>query len=184
MTKKNTLITLAALLGVLMVLGLVTYFVVAQNKKAVINETRQIFTNQPGEAPYTDLAGNPISLDQYLGKILVVSSWASWSPFSQGELNLLAELAVQYRGQEIAFLAINRKETKEQAARYLQTLTAFDGVVMALDPRDYFYKAVGGYAMPEVVVYNKRGEIVNHFRGPAPKSEVITTLDSLLATTD
>lgn len=184
MTKKNTFMFLAALLGVLIVFGLGTYFVVEQNKKAVINETRQIFTNQPGEAPYTDLAGNPISLDQYLGKILVVSSWASWSPFSQSELNQLAELAAQYKGQEIAFLAINRKETKEQAARYLQTLTAFDGVVMALDPRDYFYKAVDGYAMPEVVVYNKRGEIVKHFRGPAPKLEIITILDSLLSATE
>ncbi len=176
--------SLAALFGVLMVFGVITYFVVVQDKKAVINETRQIFTNQSGEAPYTDLVGNPISLDQYLGKILVVSSWASWSPFSQSELTMMTELAAQYKGQEIAFLAINRKETKEQAARYLQTLTAFDGVVMALDPRDYFYKAVGGYAMPEVVVYNKRGEIVNHFRGPAPKSEIITTLDSLLSATD
>lgn len=184
MLKKNTLIPLAIILGLIIVFGLATYFIVGQNKKAVIDETRQIFTNQPGEAPYTDLAGNPISLDQYLGKILVVSSWASWSPFSQGELNMMAELAVQYKGQEIAFLAINRKETKEQAARYLQTFTAFEGVVMALDPRDYFYNAVGGYAMPEVLVYNKRGEIVNHFRGPAPKSEIVTSLDSLLSTTD
>ncbi len=184
MTKKNTLISLSILLGLLIVFGVATHFIVSQNKKAVIDETRQIFTNQPGEAPYTDLAGNPISLDQYLGKILVVSSWASWSPFSQAELNMMAELAAQYKGQEISFLAINRKETKEQTARYLQTLTAFDGVVMALDPRDYFYNAVGGYAMPELVVYNSRGEIVNHFRGSAPKSEIITTLDSLLSKTD
>ena len=184
MTRKKTFISLAVLLGFLIVCALVTYFIVKQNNYDVIKETRQTFTNLPGEAPYTDLAGNPISLDQYLGNILVVSSWASWSPFSQNELNMMAELALQYKGQEISFLAINRKETKEQAARYLQTLTAFDGVVMALDPRDYFYNAVGGYAMPEVVIYNKRGEIIEHFRGPAPKSDIITVLDSLLSVTD
>lgn len=176
-TYKKTLIALAILLVI--ALGITTY-IVYQNKNAVLEETIEVFSNKPGESPYSDLLGNPVSLEQYLGKVLVVVSWASWSPFSQNDLTMLVELASEYSRDDVIFMAINRKETKEQAARYVQTIPSLEGLVVVLDPRDAFYSAVGGYAMPEVVIYNKRGEIVQHSRGVAQKSEIKTTLETLL----
>lgn len=172
---------LLSLVLVLIIFAAITAAVVYNDKRAVIDETREVFTNKEGEAPYTDLEGNPISLDQYLGKILVVTSWASWSPFSKDDLENMTELSAVYAEKDVVFMAINRKETKEQAARYLQTQPTFTNLVMVLDPRDYFYNAIGGYAMPELVVYNRRGEIINHFRGPATQSEVESVINELLS---
>jgi len=150
----------------------VTYFVVKNAGSEIKQETVALFSNPEGEEPYTDLLGNPIALEQYLGRTLVVATWASWSPFSTGDLKMLSELRTEFSSDEVVFMAINRKETKEQAARFLQTVPEVSGVVMVLDPRDAFYLTVGGYAMPEVVVYNSRGEVAQHYRG-------VTNIDDL-----
>jgi len=180
--KKSNLITLIILGLLVLVAGGSTFWYLYQKNHAVLEETAAIFANAEGEAPYSDLLGNEVSLEQHLGKILVVVSWASWSPFSQTDLLMLSELASKYPSEDVVFMAINRKETKEQAARYLNTLPELPNLVLVLDPRDHFYGAVSGYAMPEAVIYNRRGEVVEHFRGIAPKAEIENALDSLLTT--
>ena len=168
---------LAGLFVVLTLGALATYLFINRDRNQINEETVALFSNPEGEAPYTDLLGNPVSLEQYLGRTLVVATWASWSPFSTADLNTLSELSGEFSDEEVVFMAINRKESKEQATRFLQTLPDITGVVMVLDPRDAFYLTVGGYAMPEVVVYNKKGEVVEHFRGVANKTDIKTVIE-------
>ena len=178
---KQQKIVLGVLFAIIVLAAVTTVYVLYQKKHAIREETIAVFSNQPGEAPYSDLLGNPVSLEQYLGRILVVASWASWSPFSQADLLMLNELSQKYSEEQVVFMAINRKETKEQAARYTSTLPPLPGLVVVLDPRDNFYTAVGGYAMPEVVIYNQQGEILVHERGIASRDIIEKTLDELLA---
>lgn len=180
--SKNHKIILGSLALLLIIFAVITYFVISSNKNKVLDETVAVFSNESGTEPYTDLNGNEIYLNEYLGKILVVATWASWSPFSQTDLQTLTELAKEFNTNDVVFLAINRKETKEQAARYLTTIPSSEGVIMVLDPTDRYYAAVGGYAMPEVVIYNQRGEIINHLRGVAPKGDIQASVTSALST--
>jgi thiol-disulfide isomerase/thioredoxin len=179
--SKQHKLFISTLGAVLLVAAIITALVLYQKQHAVLEETVAVFSNQPGQAPYTDLAGNPVSLEEYLGRVLVVASWASWSPFSEADLSMLKELSKKYSNEEVVFMAINRKETKEQAGRYLSTLDPLDGLIVVLDPRDNFYLAVEGYAMPEVVIYNERGEIVVHERGTASRDIIEKTVDELIS---
>jgi len=178
---KQQKIVLGILGGIILIAAAVVAFWLYQKQYAVLPETVAVFSNEPGEAPYTDLLGNPVSLPQYLGQVLVVVSWASWSPFSQADLLMLQELSDQYPQEQVVFMAINRKETKEQAARYLSTLPALEGIIVVLDPRDNFYTAVGGYAMPEVVIYTPQGEVAAHERGVAGRDSIEKTVSKLLS---
>ena len=182
--SKNHKIVLSVLCALLIIGAVTTYFIVVRDNNKVLDETAALFSNEYGTLPYTDLNGNEIFIDQYLGKILVVATWASWSPFSEADLRTLSELSSEYSSDEVVFLAINRKETKEQAARYMNSIPPVNGVVMVLDPTDRYYMAVGGYAMPEAVIYNGRGEIVNHLRGVAPKADIKASIDSILSTVE
>jgi thiol-disulfide isomerase/thioredoxin len=173
--------TLVALTLVLLLAAAATYYFLSYSPNHSINkETLSVFSNPEGELPYTDLEGNPVSLDKYLGRILVVVSWASWSPFSKDDLLMLSELSKNYDAEKVVFMAINRKETKEQAARYINTIPEITGLVVALDPRDNFYAAVGGYAMPEAVIYSKYGEIIDHQRGVANKEQIVGVIDGVI----
>ncbi len=176
---KHNLKVIFVLIFVLIIALSLTIWLKNQNSQEILKDTVATFSNEPGELPYTDLVGNPVSLDKYLGKVLVVQTWASWSPFTQTDMEVLDELAKPYSPEKVVFLAINRKETKEQAMRYLSTVPNIVNVVIILDPRDRFYSAVGGYAMPETVIYNQKGEIVRHLRGQASAEEISTTLNEI-----
>lgn len=177
---KNQKIGAGVLCGILLFCAIVTYVVVSKDKNKIAEDTIALFSNESGTQPYTDLDGNEIFLNEYLGKVLVVATWASWSPFSQADLKTMSELSTEFSADEVVFLAINRKETKEQAMRYLSTIEAVTGVVMVLDPTDRFYAAVGGYAMPEVVVYDQLGAVKSHFRGVAPKADIDISIKAAL----
>ncbi len=179
--SKQTIIICITLGSLLLGAGIGTYYIVTKNANSVTEETRQIFSDSAGTVTYTDLAGNAVSLEQYLGKVLVVTSWASWSPFSSVDLQGQNTLASKYQGKEVVFLAINRKEVLSQAQRYAATLPELPNITLVIDTEDRFYTLVGGYAMPETVIFDKKGIIQEHIRGIFVSPTVETTIDSLLA---
>jgi thiol-disulfide isomerase/thioredoxin len=183
MTKNHKLV-LGGMALVLLIIGAIAGYVMYEKKYGITDEALSVFSNVPGEAPYSDLLGNPVSLDTHLGKVLIVTTWASWSPFSAADLSMLNALATQFDESRVVFMAINRKETKEQAARFMASQPSYDHLLMVLDPRDHFYGAVGGYAMPEVVVYNGRGEVVLHERGVANEATIKAAIEQELSQQD
>lgn len=178
--KKNWKI-LTAMTVVLLVMSSYTYHVsLKQKKNEQMNKpAMKAFTINQGEASYTDLAGNPISLTDFVGKIIVVNVWASWSPFSANDLQNLVDIAKEVNEEEIEILAINRAEPATTAERYLSTIGVLDNVTLVLDPGDKYYKSIGGYAMPETVIYDKEGNVFSHRRGVIKKEEVEADIKSL-----
>lgn len=172
-------VVLGALLFVVLIAALITAYITYKNKNAVNEMAVSAFTDDDGGLPYSDLLGNTISLESQLGKVLVVTSWASWSPFSQGDLTMLNALASEYSEDQVVFMAINRMESKDQAARFMATQSAYPNLLIVLDPDDQFYQKVGGYAMPEVVVFDRNGGIVLHERGVADREKIKNSLQTL-----
>lgn len=181
MLKNNKLI-ISGLIFILVCLFSYTLFVVYKKNNAINESTKSIFADSKDNnfASYTDLNGNSVSLEQYLGKVLVVTTWASWSPFSGDDLLSLSEIASSHDMSKIAFIAINRKETREQAQRYANTLPELNSVVVVLDPSDHFYTSINGYAMPETVIYNQKGDVIKHIHGVINRDELKSSINEIL----
>lgn len=178
--SKTTLITLTIILVFLLVAVLVTFLVVKRHSERFNNEARlSLVGDKTNPAVYTDLRGNQVSLDAYTGKVLVINSWASWSPFSQTELPLLAEIAAEF--PEVVFMAVNRQEPKEQAQRFLATLPSTDGVNIIIDTTDHFYTTIGGYTMPETIIYDKAGKVSTHIQATINPDELRDSINEALA---
>jgi len=47
-----------------------------------------------------------------------------------------------------------------------------DKLIFLLDPKDTFYKSIGGFAMPETLFVNSDGTINFHKRGPMRAEEI------------
>jgi len=141
----------------------------------------QVFTVGTSTATFSDFDGNSVDLNQFLGKLLIVNSWASWSPVSANELLLLTEVARDYSANDVVVIAINRAEPKRTAEMFLDTLGLTDEVYLIIDSDDSYYKAVGGYAMPETVLYDKKGNAIVHKRGPVSAEELRLLLDNTLS---
>lgn len=180
--SRESIVTLAVI-GIVIFVGLsYLVFVQFENKReqAANTPASKALRVAADETPYTDLTGNILSLDTYLGRIIIVNSWASWSPDSSKELQLLAAFGEQYNDEDLVVLAINRAEPKTTAERFLQTLGVTDRVELILDADDRYYQSVEGFAMPETIVYNQEGEIVYRERGPITSEQLAAVVNELM----
>lgn len=136
----------------------------------------------PGEGAdaYTNLAGEAITLDAYLGRVLVVLSWASWCPSCAEGLARVRDITATYPSDQVTYLAINRAEPKETAERYINVMQIATDEQIILDPTDRYYQAIDGYAMPELVVYTAAGDIHQRLRGRITDAQLRTAIDSAL----
>ena len=180
--NRSTLIALLIILMIVVSAGTYTFTLKEQRRVQSSQAYTALSTNEK-VASYTDLGGESLQLTDYAGKVLVVNAWASWCPFCTKELPALAQVGQEYANQDVVVLAINRRESKEQAERYLRQLSATEGVILILDPDDHFYTSIGGVSMPETVIYDRRGDVVFHKQGPMEIDEIRQYVEAALAVT-
>ena len=177
--KRTTILTLSIIVLILLLAGVGTYFFLKIPRDAQNSEANKALATNVMQA-FTTLQGEPLDLSVYKGKIRVVNSWASWSPFSATELVDLEKLATDYKSKNVVVIAINRKENKEQASRFLKSIGTFPDIVFAIDVNDTYYASVGGYAMPETVFYDVQGNVVEHYRGNMTNAQMNTFLQQTI----
>jgi thiol-disulfide isomerase/thioredoxin len=112
-------------------------------------------------------------------KPTVINSWAGWCSFCKKELKDFAQIQDKLK-DKIKIIAINRAEEKQKAKGYTDNLGVTNDLIFLLDPKDKFYKQIGGFAMPETVLVNKNGEIVFHKRGPMDAEELKQKINKFL----
>lgn len=177
--NKTAIVTLA-LMGAVLVLALcATFYFANKPSDAVDSKARKTLSTESGFV-FTDLNGEEITFDQYEGKVRVVNMWASWTPFSATELPVLHTLAGEFKERDVVVIAVNRKESKELAVGFLNSLQVFEHIVFALDPQDALYASVEGYAMPETIIYDADGNVSHHNRGPMTELQLRTHIEKAL----
>ncbi len=162
---------ISILVSILVISGIATYSFVGRHGlfSGLQNDLKAI---DPGaEFSYTDLEGNPVNLTSFKGKPLIVNSWATWMPFSQTELPLLAKIKAE-KGDAINVLAINRMEDKAVIKSFMGVFSIPNSIVFLVDPTDHYYTVTGGYAMPETIFYDADGVILSHKRGNMTEDEL------------
>lgn len=129
---------------------------------------------------FEDYKGNTINLQDFEGEYIVVNAWATWCPFCTKELPEFANVQKAF-GDKVTVIAIDRKESKDRAKSFTDELGITDDLLFLLDPKDTFYKSIGGFSMPETVFVNKAGEIVHHKRGPISEVEFTKLIEQLIS---
>ncbi|MCD5380964.1 MAG: TlpA family protein disulfide reductase [Candidatus Pacebacteria bacterium] len=179
--SKSNVIVLVSIIVVLTLVALYTWFTIKKNNENTIlgSPAGSALASSPEQKTYTDLSGNPVSIDDYLGNVLVVNSWASWSPFSKKELLELSSLVGKYEDVEI--LAINRAEPATTAEAFLLSINADRNIILILDPADRFYESIEGFSMPETVFYDREGNIIHHNHGSMTSEKISLYIEKALA---
>ncbi|MEX2013855.1 MAG: TlpA disulfide reductase family protein [Parcubacteria group bacterium] len=155
-------------IGIIVVISLL-FLLASPNSRNT--ETSQSDFDQISAITLTNYDGNNVSLSEFEGRPLVINSWAVWCPFCREELPDFAELQKEF-GEQIVVIAIDRQEPLEKAKGYTDELGITRDMLFLLDPRDEFYKSIGGFSMPETIFVNAGGEIVVHKRGPMELDEM------------
>jgi thiol-disulfide isomerase/thioredoxin len=131
------------------------------------------------ELSFTDYKGNSVVLSDFAGKPMVVNAWAVWCPFCVKELPDFATIQ-QELNNDIVVIAINRRESLETAKSYTDNLGISNAMVFLLDSTDSFYKAIGGFSMPETIFIDSSGVVQDHKRGPMNIEEIRERIQKIL----
>ncbi|HUV97726.1 MAG TPA: TlpA disulfide reductase family protein, partial [Acidobacteriaceae bacterium] len=132
-----------------------------------------------------DLQGQTQQLSSLRGQIVVVNFWATWCAPCRQELPRLSQLAQQWAGKEVWFVAVsidNRKDQGKigpivQRLRVAQT-TNFS---VWVGSSDYTLRAFGlGNMVPGTVVINRQGRIVTRIMGEARDDDIRSAVNWLL----
>lgn len=69
---------------------------------------------------FTDLAGNPVLLSSFKGKVIFLNFWATWCPPCRGEMPSLEKLHEKMKGKAFVILAISIGENKLKVANFIK----------------------------------------------------------------
>lgn len=158
---RKAILTIAALIAIA-ILGSLILFSTARD----VEEEEQKSLSGP-KAPsfiFENYDGEAISSTSFLGKPHILNSWAVWCPFCVQELKDFVVLQEEFADM-LTIVAINRAESLSKVKTYTDDLNATNSMIFLLDTKDEFYKAIGGFSMPETLFVNAQGEILLHKRG-------------------
>lgn len=126
-----------------------------------------------------DYNGKTVSLSDFAGQPILINSWAVWCPFCKRELVEFAKAQKEFAGQ-INIIAIDRAESLATVKSFTDELDVTAGLIFLLDPKDSFYRSIGGFSMPETILVNGEGQIVFHKRGPMDLAEIRLRINELI----
>ncbi|MEK4438930.1 TlpA family protein disulfide reductase [Paenibacillus sp. FSL K6-2862] len=103
----------------------------------------------------TDLTGNPVSLNQYRGKVVLLNFWASWCTPCVREMPLLNDISHTY-AKDVQAIFINVGESKGTIREFLEEHHFdFDIVVDATGKLSNMYNVTG---LPATMIIDREGD--------------------------
>lgn len=158
--------TLLVLFLLTLLMGGLVYYVIFVPHVEKDAPLRNALTPISEDVSFTNIEGEKVELTTVFGKTVLVYSWASWCPQCKEDLTVLDAYAASLpESADVTVLAINRAEDKYTAQRYLNALPDLPNIEIILDPNDQLFSAISGYAMPEYVLYDERGNTIFHGHG-------------------
>ena len=111
----------------------------------------------------TDLDGNPISLQDYRGKVVLLDFWAVWCGFCIAEMPNLKSVYDTYKDQGFEIIAISLDDTEKELQDYIkendiQWRQIFDGAMGA----DSLVRQYGIRGIPEQWLIDRDGKLISH----------------------
>jgi peroxiredoxin len=125
-----------------------------------------------GPAPafaLTALTGEPATLSQYKGQVVMVNFWATWCGPCQQEMPLLDQMYKKYKPAGFTLIGVNVDKTAAPV-KDLMTRKPVSFPVL-LDPANQVSKAYHVDEMPSSVIIDRKGEIRYIHRGYRPGDE-------------
>ena len=129
-----------------------------------------------------DLSGNPQTLEQYRGRIVVLNFWATWCVPCRAEMPLLVDIQNRYapRGVVVVGASADDESTKDQIKPFIEKLRiTFPIWTGATTPQ---MEQLGlGAALPATAIIDQQGQIAFRIIGILERKDLTRRLDYLLS---
>lgn len=168
--------------GYLVALGAVAFAVVLASR----------FGTDPGlvdspllgePAPQFELAplegGDPVSLADLEGDIVVVNFFASWCLECRNEHQALTSTADAFADDDVTFVSISYQESPPASLAYLDTAGRSEAAYYLADPGSRTAIAYGVFGIPETFFIDQDGVVVGKIIGESDAFTLGATIDAI-----
>jgi len=162
LAKSNTpRIAGTVLIGAgLLVLGVVALFAIPRADILASDALSAIPVEVDYPAPelkLNDLQGNPVSLADHLGQVVLVNNWATWCPPCKAEMPALQAYYQDHRDQGFTIIAIDAGEPKEDVEAFVKSYRLT--FPFWLDPTQVATVAFRNPGLPSSYVIDREGNV-------------------------
>jgi len=130
------------------------------------------------------IQGDDVLLENYLGKVVIVSFWASWCAPCLQEMPVLDAIQQKVGADAMQVVAVNFKEDKKRYRKLHKVLSeASSHLIFTHDERGRIGAAYGVESLPSLFIVGKTGQVALHKVGYGESSidSIIDVLNAELA---
>ncbi len=116
---------------------------------------------------FTDLAGQPRTLEDFKGKVVLLNFWATWCAPCVREMPSLDRVQAKLANEGLKVIALSMdRKGRELVAPFMKKL-GLDDLQAFLDPRGKAARAFGVRGLPASYIIDAEGRLVGSLLGPA-----------------
>jgi len=118
-----------------------------------------------------DLAGKPVKLSDYKGKVVVLDFWATWCAPCRKSMPELQTLHERFAAQGLTVLGISIDEKADAKVRRFVTAQRFTYPIAIDEAKDPAWQAYRVKSVPAAFLIDRAGRVVAQWIGGAPPRE-------------
>ena len=120
-----------------------------------------------GTSEFATFDGDPLSLEEYRGKWVLVNFWATWCAPCREEMPMLSDLQRELGGDDFDVVTIATGRNPPAAMQKFFEEIGVDNLPLHRDPKSALAREMSVLGLPITVILNPEGQEVGRLQGDA-----------------
>lgn len=182
--NRNLRLIAITLIGCgLLVIGIVSFILLTSN--SIIFEPERLAGNAPAMVDFPapdldlhDISGNPVSLRDYRGQVVLVNNWATWCPPCRQEMPILDAYYRDHQHQDFVIVAIDEGDPASMVADFVSRYEM--SFPVWLDPNSSALNSFRNNYLPSSYLIDEGGRVIMAWSGAVTYASLEENISPLL----
>lgn len=125
-----------------------------------------------------DMTGNPVSLSNYQGQVVLVNNWATWCPPCRQEMPILDAYFRDHRHQDFVIVAIDAGDPAAMVADFVNRYEM--SFPVWVDPSSSALNSFRNNYLPSSYLVDKGGQVILFWSGTVTRASLEQNITPLL----